>query len=131
MLKFKSVKFKQIFLSCWVAGIVVLGVAIALPETSLAASLPPLMANIADRAPEPNLERGSREAEKASEKVYEGLDRTQKVIGKTQKRNEAIEYARQHASDRLDSLADKARTAKGASDSLSPVDKVNLDLMQE
>lgn len=131
MLKFKSVGFKQIFLSCWVAGMIVLGIAIASPQTTLAVPLQQqhLIASIADRAPEPDLERGAQKAEEASEKIYEGLDRTKKIIGKTQKRNEAIERARNHASDRWDALADKVRAAERSEDALSPVDKVNLDLI--
>jgi hypothetical protein len=129
MLNFKSGGFRSILISCLIAGIVVLSVAIASPQASLATPLQTLMAAVADRAPEPNLKQGAQKAEKASEKVYEGLERTQKIIGKTEKRNDAIKYARQHASERWNSLADKTRAVERSEDSLSPVDKVNLDLI--
>lgn len=68
-------------------------------------------------------ETGARRAEKASEKVFQGLETTKREIGKTQKRKEAIEDARETASGKLESLADKARQAQESGETLTPVEK--------
>jgi hypothetical protein len=143
MLKFLS-KFKFGLLSRMISMaavmmVVLLGVTISpLVNTTHAAIAAPLtiapfttatvwqpLAEITDRSSD--LEHAANKAEEASESIYEGLDRTKRVVGKTEPRNEVIEKAREHASDKWQSLADKTRAAKNSDESLSSADKKALE----
>ncbi|MBD2576517.1 hypothetical protein [Oscillatoria sp. FACHB-1406] len=129
MLKHKLIGIGRTILSCIVVGFIALGFGFATPQQGMAAPLPTLIADAADAIPEPNPAEGAKKAEKASEKIYDGLEETKQNIGKTEPRKDAMDYARGHASKRLEILADKAEAAARGEDSLSEVDKVNIDLM--
>ena len=77
--------------------------------------------------PDPSfdLDKAADKAEEASEKVYQGLEDTQKLYGKDQKPiHNVIEDARDRASGKWKNLADKARAAQKDDDvSLSPAEK--------
>lgn len=95
-------------------------------SSAIALPLPPhASSSLVTRATAESLESetGARRAEKASEKVFQGLETTKREIGKTQKRKEAIEEARETASGKLESLADKARRAQESEETLTPVEK--------
>lgn len=79
----------------------------------------------------PDLDQAAEKAEEASEQIFEGLDRTKRVVGKTEPRNEVIEKARTHASQKWQSLADKTKAAKESGESLSPVDENSLKQVLE
>ncbi len=72
-----------------------------------------------------DLDEAADKAEEASEKVYQGLEDTQKLYGKDQEPVHAvIEDARERASGKWQNLADKARAAEKDDDvSLSPAEK--------
>jgi hypothetical protein len=86
---------------------------------------------IAQTASSPDLDQAAEKAEEASERIFEGLDRTKRVVGKTEPRNEVIEEARKHASKKWQSLADKTKAAKESDESLSPVDENSLKQVLE
>ncbi|MBD2485467.1 hypothetical protein [Planktothrix sp. FACHB-1365] len=71
-----------------------------------------------------DLQKASDAAKNASEKVFDQLDTTKKVVGKTEKRNEAIEDARNIAHKKLNDQADRAKAAKNPDASLGPNDKL-------
>lgn len=77
--------------------------------------------------PDPSfdLDEAADKAEEASEKVYQGLEGTQKLYGKDQKPiHKVIEDARDRASGKWQNLADKARAAEQDDNvSLSPAEK--------
>ncbi|MBD1911643.1 MULTISPECIES: hypothetical protein [unclassified Leptolyngbya] len=74
-----------------------------------------------------DLDAGIDAAQQAPDQIYEGLDKTKKIIGKTEKRNEIIQEGRDKASDKWQSLADKARAAQNSDDvELSPVEEHTL-----
>ncbi|NJL86388.1 MAG: hypothetical protein HC886_11045 [Leptolyngbyaceae cyanobacterium SM1_1_3] len=58
-----------------------------------------------------NLDAAADAVEQAAGDVYEGLETTKRIKGKTELRNQKIEEGRDHASDKLQELADKARAA--------------------
>ncbi|WP_017300490.1 hypothetical protein [Nodosilinea nodulosa] len=63
-------------------------------------------------------------AEELAGGVYNGLDTTKQLIGKTEARNEAIEHGRDQASSTLQNLADKAQRAEASNDEvLSETDR--------
>lgn len=72
-----------------------------------------------------DLNEAADKAEEASDKVYQGLEDTQKLYGKDQKPiHNTIEGARDRASNKWQNLADKARAAeKDDSVSLTPAEK--------
>lgn len=119
-------KLRQIIALCCVQISLVLGLAMGSGNSAIASPV------LADASSSPvaqvtaeslDLEEGARRAEKASEKVFQGLETTKREIGKTQKRKEAIEDARETASGKLESLADKARRAQESGETLTPVEK--------
>ncbi|MEO0408963.1 MAG: hypothetical protein AAF289_16595 [Cyanobacteria bacterium P01_A01_bin.135] len=73
----------------------------------------------------PDLQRAILSAEAASLAIFNGLEMTQDFVGKTERRKAAIEHGRNHASDRLKALVERARSAKSYSD-LSPTDRLVL-----
>lgn len=77
-----------------------------------------------------DLEQASQRAKEASEQIYKGLDRTKREMGKTEMRKQAIEHGRDHASDKWEALAEKARRAKRGEVTLSPIDRFNLWRLQ-
>ncbi|HEY9652861.1 MAG TPA: hypothetical protein V6C95_19545 [Coleofasciculaceae cyanobacterium] len=77
-----------------------------------------------------DLDQAVNKADEASQKVYQGLDKTKSLIGKTEKRNQAIEHGRNEASEKLQSLADKARRVKNSDESLSVTEKQALEQIQ-
>jgi len=78
-----------------------------------------------------DLERAIEQVERASEEIYQGLDRTKELIGKTERRKEAIEHGRNHARERLESLAEKARAAQREGYILSPKEELLLRRYEE
>lgn len=130
MLKFLS-KFQFVLLSRMVSLAAVMAVMLLamminpLINITNAAIAAPLIAELTDRSSD--LEHAANKAEEASESIYEGLERTKRVVGKTEPRNEVIEKAREHASEKWQSLADKTRNAKNSDESLSSVDKKALE----
>ncbi|MBW4654257.1 MAG: hypothetical protein KME20_14660 [Kaiparowitsia implicata GSE-PSE-MK54-09C] len=76
-------------------------------------------------------DKAADSAERASEQIYEGLDQTKQEIGKTEGRKAVIQKARDHASDKWQSLAEKARTARDSDAELSPVDQHTLKHLTE
>ncbi|MEB3357931.1 MAG: hypothetical protein VKK04_14470 [Synechococcales bacterium] len=78
-----------------------------------------------------DLERATEQVERASDEIYQGLDRTKDLIGKTEPRKEAIEHGRDHARERLESLAEKARAAQERGDPLSPKEELLLQRYEE
>jgi hypothetical protein len=76
-----------------------------------------------------DIDRASDKADEASDKVFDGLDTTKRIIGKTDKRNEIIQKARETASGKLKALSDRAEQAPDA-ESLTPPDKQVLDQIQ-
>lgn len=70
-----------------------------------------------------DLDKAANQAEKFSEKAYDGLETTKEIIGKTEARKEAIEDARTKASNKLQDLAERTRQAKESEDTLSETDK--------
>ncbi|HAG84640.1 MAG TPA: hypothetical protein DCL61_26675 [Cyanobacteria bacterium UBA12227] len=67
-----------------------------------------------------DLEEGSNKADEASQTIFEGIDTTKDWIGNREETNQAIEKARESASDKWKSLADKARNSENSDESLSP-----------
>jgi hypothetical protein len=119
-------KLRQIIALCCLQISLVLGLAIG--DGSSAIALPVLSETpsspVARVTAEPlESETGARRAEKASEKVFQGLETTKRKIGKTERRKEAIEHGREKASGKLESLADKARRAQESGETLTPVEK--------
>lgn len=70
-----------------------------------------------------DLDAAAAEAETFSEVVYSGLDTTKEKIGKTPARNQAIEQARDQASEQLEALAQRARQAEQGQGELSITDE--------
>ncbi|MBE9158294.1 hypothetical protein IQ265_15875 [Nodosilinea sp. LEGE 06152] len=78
------------------------------------------------------LEQAADQAADLSKDVYNGLDTTKKIIGKTEARNQAIETGREAASQKLEELSDRARQAEiHGDDVLSATDKRVLKHMSE
>lgn len=77
-----------------------------------------------------DVDRAAEKADEASEDIYKGLDTTKRIIGKTDKRNQIIEEAREHASQKWKSLAEKAKAAQNSETSLSPTEKQVLKQVQ-
>ncbi|VXD11382.1 conserved exported hypothetical protein [Planktothrix serta PCC 8927] len=71
-----------------------------------------------------DLQKASDAAKNASEKVFDQLDTTKKVVGKTEKRNEAIENARNIAHKNLNDQADRAKAAENPDVPLGPNEKL-------
>lgn len=64
----------------------------------------------------------------AEELTGESLNTTKRVIGKTEKRNEAIGYARSKAQQKLKALSEKVEKSDGKLDrSLTPTEKITVD----
>ncbi|MBE9142538.1 hypothetical protein [Planktothrix mougeotii] len=71
-----------------------------------------------------DLQKASDAAKNASEKVFDQLDTTKNVVGKTEKRKAAIEDARKIAHKKLNDQADRAKAAENPDASLGPNDKL-------
>jgi len=70
------------------------------------------------------LDQAADQAADLSKDVYNGLDTTKEIIGKTEARNEAIEKGRDAASQKMQELSDRARQAEiSGDDVLSETDK--------
>ena len=83
-------------------------------------------------APSVPLNRAADQANDLSEGVYNGLDTTKKIIGKTDARNQAIETGRDTASQKLQELSDRAQQAEATGeDVLSATDKRVLKHISE
>jgi len=78
-----------------------------------------------------DIDQAVDKVERAPNEIYEGLERTKQDIGKTEGRKEIIQKARDHASDKWQSLADKARAAQEGDTELSPVDQHTLQHLNE
>ncbi|MGF1535890.1 MAG: hypothetical protein ACFB4J_05300 [Elainellaceae cyanobacterium] len=72
-----------------------------------------------------DLNRAILSAEAASLAIFNGLETTQNFVGKTERRKAAIEHGRNHASDKLKALIERARSAKSFQE-LSPTDRLVL-----
>jgi hypothetical protein len=134
----RNISIRSIFACLIMVGLTwgaVLDRSISSLSVATAAPLPlssGLSVDLAQAPDSPDLNQAADKAEEASEQIYEGLERTKAVVGKTEPRNQVIEEAREHASEKWQSLADKARKAKrSASESLSPVDRINLERISE
>ena len=77
-----------------------------------------------------SLEKAAETAEKASEKVFDQMEKTQDVVGKTEGRKEAIKTAREHASNKLKSQAERAKSAAQNSDDLPYQEKLYIKGLQ-
>jgi len=73
-----------------------------------------------------DLDEGIDAAQHAPDQIYEGLDQTKKIVGKTEKRNEIIQKGRDTASDKWQALAEKSRAAQNSDVELSPVEEHTL-----
>lgn len=71
-----------------------------------------------------SLEKAADTAERASEQVFDKMEKTQDIVGKTEGRKEAIQKAREHASNKLKSQADRARSAAENSEDLPYQEKL-------
>jgi len=79
-----------------------------------------------------DLDRAAESAERASDQIFEGLEETKEKIGKTEGRKEVIQKARERASEKWQSVADKARDAqRNPNTELSPVEQKNLKRLSE
>ncbi|HEY9662695.1 MAG TPA: hypothetical protein V6C65_29930 [Allocoleopsis sp.] len=76
------------------------------------------------------LDQAADKAEQASDKIFDGLDTTKQIIGKTDVRNRVIETGRDKASRKLESIAEKARSTKQSGDSLSPTEQRVVNQLQ-
>ncbi len=72
-----------------------------------------------------DLDRAILSAESASLAIFNGLELTQEFVGKTERRKAAIEHGRNHASDRLKALIERARSAESYQQ-LAPTDRLVL-----
>ena len=72
-----------------------------------------------------DLQQAIMSAEAASLAIFDGLETTQNLIGKTERRKAAIEHGRNHASGRLNNLIERARSADSYRD-LAPTDRLVL-----
>jgi hypothetical protein len=70
-----------------------------------------------------DLELAANRAEAAAEAVFNGLDTTKELIGKTEARNQAIEGGRKNASQKLFALANRVRDARQSGEPLPIADK--------
>lgn len=69
------------------------------------------------------LEDLANNVDQAADSVYNGLDTTKDIIGKTELRKEAIEHGRDHASGRLGTLSERIRKARQEKQPLRPFDR--------
>ena len=92
----------------------------------------PTVVNSDDRR-ELDLPGAAAQAEALSDQVFSGLETTQKLIGKTEARNQAIEQGRTRARGKLQDLAERARQAHEQSDKtgLSETDRRVLKHISE
>lgn len=72
-----------------------------------------------------DLKTAADNAEQLSKDVFNGLDTTKQIKGKTAKRNQAIEHGRDVAKTKLQEIAGKARSADAPAD-LSPKESLIL-----
>lgn len=102
------------------------------PSTAAASPLRWVTAHIAQASTDSlDVDRAAEQADAASEDIYKGLDTTKRVVGKTDKRNQVIEQAREQASEKWKSLADKAKTAQDANTDLTPTEQKTLKQVQD
>lgn len=78
-----------------------------------------------------DIDRAADKADAASENIYKGLDTTKRVVGKTDKRNQVIEQAREQGSEKWKALAEKAKAAQNSETDLTPTDKKVLRQVQD
>ncbi|HEY9763424.1 MAG TPA: hypothetical protein V6D07_12915 [Trichocoleus sp.] len=72
-----------------------------------------------------DLKTAADNAEQLSKDVFNGLETTKQIKGKTAKRNQAIEHARDVAKTKLQETANKARSIEAPAD-LSPKESLIL-----
>ncbi|MGF1535889.1 MAG: hypothetical protein ACFB4J_05295 [Elainellaceae cyanobacterium] len=75
--------------------------------------------------PELDLKAAQPQLEAATEAIYKGLERTKRDIGKTELRQEAIEYGRDRAIGKLQGLLERVESADSLED-LSDTDQLTL-----
>ena len=108
------------------ASFILASPALAAPaEVSAAPLAAEQTAELASAIQIPDLQQAILSAEAASLAIFNGLEMTQEFVGKTERRKAAIEHGRNHASDRLKALVERARSAESYSD-LSPTDRLVL-----
>lgn len=134
-MKLQLSKLRQILALCLIPICLVFGLAIINNNSAaLATSLTPT-AQLTPAHPQSeesvDLDKGAEQAKKASEKAFDGLETTKELIGKTEKRKQAIEYGRKKASRKWESIADKAEKAKKSEASLNDTEKLTLDRMTD
>lgn len=104
-------------------------------KTQAALAYSPVSSNAAsvdaDRSNNLDADRAATQADKASEEIFKGLDTTKEIIGKTDRRKQVIEQAREQASDKLKSLANKAKESSDPDQDLSPNEKLILERLQD
>ncbi|NEQ32028.1 MAG: hypothetical protein F6K04_13660 [Leptolyngbya sp. SIO4C5] len=71
-----------------------------------------------------DLESAADVVEQAADDVYEGLETTKRIKGKTELRNQKIEEGRDEASSKLQNLAEKARSAESLDDLTVPEQRI-------
>ncbi|MFE4107694.1 hypothetical protein [Almyronema epifaneia] len=71
-----------------------------------------------------DLDQAAEAVDRASEGVYQGLETTKQIKGKTELRNQKIEEGRDTASKKLKDLADKARSVDDADELTVPEQRV-------
>lgn len=77
-----------------------------------------------------SLEKAADSAERASEQVFDKMEKTQDIVGKTEGRKEAIKTAREHASNKLKSQAERAKSASENSEDLPYQEKLFIKGLQ-
>lgn len=96
---------------------------------------PAAAANLGQVPPVPTVptstDRAAQKVDRASDKIYEGLDTTKDIIGKTEGRKQVIEQGRQKASQKLEALADKAKSADNPDAALTKQEKMVIDQLQD
>lgn len=76
-----------------------------------------------------DLDRAASKANEASDKVFDSLEETQRLIG-NEERDKGLKEAREHASKKWEALADKANNSSNSTESLTPPDRKMLQHVQ-
>jgi hypothetical protein len=132
--RLKLGKLRQVIVLCLVQLSLFFGLAISdfSNVAALAAPLQPEATSyqIAQVSSELNLEKAANKASEASEKIFEGKDKTKSVFGGSEKSDRAIEEGREKASEKWQSLADKAQRVQDSDESLTVPEAVVLKNIQ-
>lgn len=128
------ISFKRVILFALIPIAVILGIAFfgfvgggASTQLPAAATQPPSQAVDQVMFDSADLERAAQKAEEASKKVYEGMGKIEEVHSDAEGRTQHLDDARNTASGKLESLADKIRSTEKSGEPLTPVERVNVD----